>query len=281
MSQAPIQAVGDLGSWTLPVVGMGNAPGKYQQGGAPQWSTGSFGYQKPQSKGGHVHKGVDIYADRGTGVVAPVAGVISSMGTGAVSGNYIKIKGDDGNEYYYAHLDSLHTNIARGQRVGQGAYLGGVGNTGNASGTSPHLHFEIRKGGKSVNPNGYLNGGQGQQTTSMSALPGLNTPEEVQAYIDEQIRAAQVLAQGAEGFDPAAWNQQAQQMSEEDMIREQTAKGQNILGSTLTAMSSSIGGGNRTPMQKGTTALTAKTGVDQATESSVPAAEDLRPRVEG
>jgi hypothetical protein len=271
----------NLGSWTLPVVGMTNSPGRYKPGGPAQWSTGSYGYQKPASKGGHTHKGVDIYADRGTAVMATVNGTITSMGEGAISGKYIKVRGDDGYEYYYAHLDSLHTGIARGQRVGQGQYLGGVGNTGNAAGTSHHLHFEIRKNGKSVNPNGFLQNGQAQQTTPLSSIPGLNTPGELQAYIEEQIRAAQVLAQGASGFDPATWNQQAQELSEEDMIREQTAKGQNILGATLTAMSSSIGGGQRTPMQKGTTALSATTGVDSAQQSQVPRAEDLRPNVEG
>jgi len=270
-----------VGAWVLPVVGMMNAPGKFQAGGPAQWSAGSFGYQKPMSKGGHVHKGADIYADRGTGVVAPVAGTIKSTGKSDISGNYVKVQGDDGYEYYYAHLDSVHSGITSGMRVGAGAYLGGVGNTGNASGTSTHLHFEIRKGGQTVNPNDFFQSGTQQPTTPLSAIAGLNTVEEIQAYIDEEIRRANVLAGGAEGFDPATWNQQGQQLSEEDMIAEQTAKGQNILGSTLTAMSNSIGGGQRTPMQRNTTALEAtSTAASQGGQTMTPQAEDLRPDIE-
>ena len=144
------------GAWVLPVVGMVNTPGRFVAGGPAQWSSGSFGYQKPASKGGHVHKGADIYADRGTGVVAPVNGTIKSVGESAIGGNYVKVQGDDGYEYYYAHLDSVHSGITTGMRVGAGAYLGGVGNTGNASGTSTHLHFEIRFQGVPQNPQGYL-----------------------------------------------------------------------------------------------------------------------------
>lgn len=269
-------------AWTLPVVGMGNAPGRFEAGGTPQWSAGSFGYQKPISKGGHVHQGVDIYASRGTAVIAPVAGSIMSINNSPVSGNYVKVRGDDGYTYFYAHLDSVHSGLARGQRVGQGDYLGGVGNTGNASGTSTHLHFEVRKNGKSVNPNAFFETGQRQETTPMSAIAGLNTVEEMQAYIDEQIAAAQVMAQGAEGFDPRGWGQQDAQPSEEDMINQQTAKGQNILGATLTSMATAIGGGSRSELPRNSTAMQATTsGAAQGGgQVTTPRAEDIRPEVQ-
>jgi len=251
----PAQAVAPAGSWTLPVVGMGNSASSFT-GGAPAWSSGSYGYRKPASKGGHVHQGTDIYAQAGTGVVAPVNGVISSIGDGKVSGNYVKVRGDDGYEYYYAHLGSVHDGISRGMRVQAGAYLGGVGNSGNASGTSAHLHFEIRRNGKSVNPNEFYRTGRIQETTPLSAIAGLNTPDEVQAYIDEQVAFAQAQMQldTAEGFDPSGWGQ-GQGQTEEERQLERVTKGQSMLGSVLNGMSNTLANGERTPMARMSSAL--------------------------
>ena len=99
--------------------------------------------------GGRRHLGVDVFAARGTPVVANVAGVIEHR-PGSVAGLAYYLHGDDGNTYYGSHLDVL---IARPGRVQRGAVLGRVGTTGNARGTPPHLHFEVKQGGRrSVNP---------------------------------------------------------------------------------------------------------------------------------
>ncbi|MGI8683892.1 MAG: LysM peptidoglycan-binding domain-containing protein [Acidimicrobiales bacterium] len=98
--------------------------------------------------GGRRHLGVDIFAARGTPVVANVGG-ITRHSVGAVAGNSYYLDGDDGNTYYGAHLDTL----APPGRVERGAVLGTVGTTGNAKGSTPHLHFELKPGGgPSVNP---------------------------------------------------------------------------------------------------------------------------------
>ena len=99
-------------------------------------------------EGGRRHQGVDIFAARGTPVVASVAGTVEHS-TGAVAGNAYYLRGDDGTTYYGAHLDTL----APPGRVERGAVLGTVGSTGNARGRTPHLHFEIKPGGgPPVNP---------------------------------------------------------------------------------------------------------------------------------
>jgi peptidoglycan LD-endopeptidase LytH len=92
--------------------------------------------------GGFSHQGNDILAARGTPVVASVDGVVRHR-QGAVSGLAYYLDGDDGNEYFGAHLDSFGAS----GRVTQGTVVGRVGNTGDAASTAPHLHFEIHPGG--------------------------------------------------------------------------------------------------------------------------------------
>lgn len=98
--------------------------------------------------GGRRHLGVDMFAVRGTPVVANVGGTVRHR-SGAVAGNAYYLDGDDGNTYYGAHLDTLGPT----GRVERGTVLGTVGSTGNAKGSTPHLHFELKPGGGSpVNP---------------------------------------------------------------------------------------------------------------------------------
>ena len=100
----------------------------------------SFGDPRP---GGRRHQGVDIYAARGTPVVAPVAGIVRHV-RGNTAGYAYYLAGDDGTTYYGAHLDSY---VASAGRVAAGTVLGRVGSTGNAATFAPHLHFEVHPGG--------------------------------------------------------------------------------------------------------------------------------------
>jgi murein DD-endopeptidase MepM/ murein hydrolase activator NlpD len=92
--------------------------------------------------GGRTHKGVDMFATHGTPVVAPVAGR-AEQSNNALGGLAFRLWGDDGNFYYGAHLSAFGSFSGQ---VEAGAILGYVGTTGNARGTSPHLHFEIHPG---------------------------------------------------------------------------------------------------------------------------------------
>lgn len=107
--------------------------------------------------GGRSHAGTDIFADRGTPVVASVNGTInsSSYGDSQTGGMRVWLEGEDGKAYYYAHLDSI--TVEPGAQVSAGDQLGTVGNTGNARGTPPHLHFSInsRVGSEEGNINPY------------------------------------------------------------------------------------------------------------------------------
>ena len=93
--------------------------------------------------GGRAHKGVDIFAARGTPVLAAAAGVIVNRDSNAVGGLSLYERGLDGRTiYYYAHLDGIRAGLKVGDLVRAGDTLGYVGSTGNVSG-SPHLHFAV------------------------------------------------------------------------------------------------------------------------------------------
>lgn len=91
----------------------------------------------------HLHHGTDIFADFGTPIVASGPGNLVAMGRGPVGGLAIWVAGDDGNSFYYAHLQSFAVGLRIGQRVDKGTVLGEVGDSGNAEGGAPHLHFQI------------------------------------------------------------------------------------------------------------------------------------------
>lgn len=96
----------------------------------------------------HLHEGIDIFAERGTPVVASTDGTVTRAAHGAgAGGNVVYLEMDDGTYFYYAHLDVVSPVIHAGMEVEAGTVLGTVGDTGNAVGTPPHLHFEIHPGG--------------------------------------------------------------------------------------------------------------------------------------
>jgi len=105
----------------------------------------------PRGRGTRSHKGIDIFAKRGTPVVAAVDGFISNTGNRGLGGKQVWLRdGLFGQSLYYAHLDSIA--VAGGNRVKIGDTLGFVGNTGNAKTTSPHLHFGIYTKSGAVDP---------------------------------------------------------------------------------------------------------------------------------
>jgi murein DD-endopeptidase MepM/ murein hydrolase activator NlpD len=100
------------------------------------------GFGSQRDSGARSHEGIDIFAPRGTPVVA-VADGIAHTDTNGLGGNVVWLR--DGvmgaTRYYYAHLDRWA--IDGNARVREGDVLGYVGNTGNARTTSPHLHFGV------------------------------------------------------------------------------------------------------------------------------------------
>jgi murein DD-endopeptidase MepM/ murein hydrolase activator NlpD len=99
------------------------------------------GFGVERDAGRRLHEGIDIFAPKGTDVVA-VAGGIARTGTNRLGGNVVWVYAPgEGRTFYYAHLD--RSAIGAVALVEAGDVLGYVGNTGNAARTPPHLHFGI------------------------------------------------------------------------------------------------------------------------------------------
>jgi murein DD-endopeptidase MepM/ murein hydrolase activator NlpD len=98
------------------------------------------GFGAPRDGGQRDHHGVDIFAPRGTPVIAADDGWASAR-TNRLGGNVVWLRADGGGSLYYAHLESQA--VGRRERVRRGDTLGFVGNSGNARTTPPHLHFGV------------------------------------------------------------------------------------------------------------------------------------------
>ncbi|VWC71658.1 peptidase M23 [Burkholderia lata] len=99
----------------------------------------------------HVHSGVDLAAPAGRAVHASERGVVTFIGTEPRGyGKYVVIRHDGGYASYYAHLSAFEPTLRTGMRVARGERVGAVGSTGTATG--PHLHFEVRRHARLVDP---------------------------------------------------------------------------------------------------------------------------------
>lgn len=99
------------------------------------------------------HQGNDLFAARGTPVVAVEDGWVERVSTNRLGGLVVWTRGRSGYRYYYAHLDSA-ADLTGGNEIVAGTVVGTVGDSGNARGTPPHLHFEIHPpgGGGAIDP---------------------------------------------------------------------------------------------------------------------------------
>lgn len=109
-----------------------------------------YGYRiDPIYKINKFHAGVDFSAPQGTSIYASGSGkVVKTSKSPRGYGNTITIEHGFGYQTFYAHIKDI--KVKRGETIKRGQIIGTVGNTGKS--TAPHLHYEVRKNGRTVNP---------------------------------------------------------------------------------------------------------------------------------
>lgn len=101
----------------------------------------------PRAGGVRYHEGNDLFTAHGSPVYAPVSGTVE-FETGSIGGKQFTLYGDDGVEYLGSHM----SEFGKSGRVSAGEVVGYVGNSGNAAGTRPHLHFGMYLNDLAINP---------------------------------------------------------------------------------------------------------------------------------
>ena len=163
----PMQDLG-LTAEEAAIAGMGHFPVAGDASWSDDWLEARFG---PPF---HLHQGNDIFAARGTPVRAPFNGVVR-FEDGGLGGKAAYVTLPDGTFYYMAHLDGFSRTKPGGGAVKQGEVVGYVGDTGNAAGGSPHVHFEVHPGGgAAVNPKPILDGWVSDAIAGAAALLASN-----------------------------------------------------------------------------------------------------------
>ncbi|MGO1376281.1 MAG: M23 family metallopeptidase [Psychrobacter sp.] len=100
---------------------------------------------------GRSHEGIDIFAARGTPIQSATQGIVRKVGENNLGGRVVVVVGPGGAGHYYAHLED-YADIAPDNWVDVGDTIGYVGDSGNAKGTPPHIHYGIYINGSAVNP---------------------------------------------------------------------------------------------------------------------------------
>lgn len=127
------------------------------QGIKPRQIADTFGAPRGRER---KHHGVDIFAKRGTPVVAATPGVVAAVRDSGLGGRQVWVIGPAGQRHYYAHLQDWAPGLAYGRVVQAGDVLGFVGDSGNARGTPPHLHYGIYGGDGPFDPLPLMHAGQ-------------------------------------------------------------------------------------------------------------------------
>lgn len=139
--------------------------------------------QLPWEENGRLHEGVDIVAATGSPIKAATDGVVVEAGVSGSYGRYVEIAHKDGFRTLYAHLGAVARGVRPGAYAPRGQVIAFVGNSGRSTGA--HLHFELRRRGRPLNPSYFLD-----QTFDESD----DLPLKAAARVSRKVRVATVSA---------------------------------------------------------------------------------------
>ncbi|NLM21592.1 MAG: M23 family metallopeptidase [Peptococcaceae bacterium] len=115
----------------------------------------TFGADREGGK--RTHQGTDLFDKKGTKIFNVCSGTVEKLGWNRLGGERVGVRGEDGNYYYYAHLDEINPQLWVGKKISKGELIGTMGNTGDAITTPDHLHFGIElPNGEWLNPYPFL-----------------------------------------------------------------------------------------------------------------------------
>lgn len=143
-------------AWTIPVIG-----GK---------ETSGYGSRKAPTAGASTnHAGIDYAVPVGTAVMAAAPGAILNKGWDKTRGYFVEVDHGGGTTTFYQHLKTITSKV--GDYVTAGQKIALSGDSGLSTG--PHLHFEVRQGGKAIDPAGW--GGSSGISSALANMTGIDT----------------------------------------------------------------------------------------------------------
>jgi len=171
------------------------------------------------------HHGDDIFGQLGEPLLAVADGTVFSVGWNDIGGYRLWLRDKAGNEFYYAHLSAYSPFAVNGNQVKAGTVLGFMGNTGDASTTPYHLHFEIHPVGLlylgydgAVNPTSYLTAWQHFQDVDFAQVAGWAPPISPTSSAPKPgaVLLSQTDISTADGLDPDSLKQALKQLGKSD-----------------------------------------------------------------
>ena len=171
------------------------------------------------------HHGDDIFGQLGEPLLAVADGTVFSVGWNDIGGYRLWLRDKAGNEFYYAHLSAYSPFAVNGSQVKAGTVLGFMGNTGDASTTPYHLHFEIHPVGMlylgydgAVDPTTYLTAWEHVQDIDFAQVAGWAPPISPTSSAPKPgaILLSQTDISTSDGLDPDSLKQALKQLGKSD-----------------------------------------------------------------